>query len=146
MKGIVERFDIKKAKKHIQKYEDAVQSFCQNTKASLCLDEIFKVTRTPCLLKCETAVFVLNWDSNDCTLQDIRDILAESVEENVQIHIIRKDQSISVTCSFPHNLTTSLIAKAQETLELVIKKGLIQLTVGVYTIYDKSKRDKVRDE
>ena len=145
MEGIVERFDIKKAKAEIQKYKDAVQSFCQNTKASLCLDEIFKVTRTPCLLKCETAVFVLDWDPNNSTLQQIRDILAESVEENAQIHVIRKDQSISVTCSFPLILTTSLIARAQETLELVKRRGLIQLTVGHCTIYDHS-REKVRDD
>ena len=145
MEGIVERFDIKKAKAEIQKYKDAVQSFCQNTKASHCLDEVFKVTRTPCLLKCETAVFILHWDSNDCTLQDIRDIVAESVEDNVQIHVIRKDQSISVTCSFPLILMTSLIARAQETLKLVKRRGLIQLTVGHCTIYDHS-REKVRDD
>ena len=145
MEGIVERFDIKKAKAEIQKYKDAVQSFCQNTKASHCLDEIFKVTRTPCLLKCETAVFILHWDPNDCTLQDIRDIVAESVEENAQIHVIRKNQSISVTCSFPLILTTSLIARAQETLKLVKRRGLIQLTIGHCTIYDHSS-DKVRDE
>ena len=145
LEGIVKRFDIKEAESYIPTYKDAVQFFCQKTKASLCLGKMLKVTRTPCLLKCETAVFVLDWDPNDCTLQDIQDILFELVEENVQIHVIRKDQSMSVTCFFPLSLTTLLIAKAQDTLELVKKKGLIQLMVGYGTIYDY-RRDEVRDE
>ena len=142
LEGIVERFDIKEAEMHIQMYKDDVQSFCEKTKASLCLGEMFKVTRTP-LLKCETAIFVLDWDPTGYTLQDIRDIIAESIEENVQICVIRKGNSIVVTCFFPLSLTMSLIAKAQDTLEKVKKKGLIQLTVGYCTIYDKYQRDKV---
>lgn len=144
--GIVKRFNIKNAESHIQKYKDAIQLFCQSTKVSLCLEKMFKVTRTLCLLQCETVVFVLDWDPTNCTLQDIRDIVIKSVEENMQIYVITKDQYISVTCFFPLSLTTSLISKAHETLEFVKTRGLIQLKIGFCTIYDKSKRDKVRDD
>ena len=145
LEGIVERFDIKEAETHIQTYKEDVQSFCGKTKASLCLDENFKVTRTPSLLQCETAIFVLDWDPTNCTLQDIRDIISESVEGNVQIRVIREGKSIIVTCFFPLSLTMSIIVRAQETLEVLKKKGLLQLTVGHCTIYDH-RRDKVRDE
>ena len=143
LEGIVERFDIKEAQIHIQTYKDVVQSFCKETKASLCLEETLKESKSRSLLKCETAVFVLDWDPKGCTLEDIKDILAESVNGNVQIRVIRENQSISVTCFFPLSLTTSLIARAQETLESMKKRGLIQLTVGYCTIYDKHQRDKV---
>ena len=143
LEGIVERFDIKEAETYIQTYKDAVKTFCEETKASLCLYENFKVIKTP-LLKCETAIYVLDWDPTDYTLQDIRDILSVSVEGNVEIRDIREGRSIVVTCFFPLSLTPSLIAKAQETLEEVKKKGLIQLTVGYCTIYDKCQRDKVK--
>ena len=145
LEGIVERFDIKEAKAHIQTYKDFVQTFCEKTKASLCLDENFKVTRTPSLLRCETAIFVLDWDPTGYTLQDIRDIIAESVEDNIQIRVIREGNSIIVTCFFPLSLTTTIIARAQETLESVKRRGLLQLTIGHCTIYDH-RRDKVRDE
>ena len=145
LEGIVERYDIKEAKIHIQTYKNVVQSFCKNTKASLCLNETFKENKSHSLLKCETAVFVLNWDPKGCTLEDINVLLAELVEENVQIRVIRDNQSISVTCFFPLNLTTILIVKAQETLESLKMRGLIQLTVGHCVIYDH-RRDKVRDE
>ena len=145
LEGIVERFDIKEAEIHIQAYKDVVQSFCKETKASLCLEETFKKSKSRSLLKCETAVFVLDWDPKGCTLEDIKDILAESVEENVQICVIREGTSIIVTCFFPLSLTNVLIARAKETLESVKKKGLLQLTVGHCTIYDH-RRDKVRDE
>ena len=145
LEGIVERFDIKEAETHIQTYKNIVQSFCEKTKASLCLEETFKERKSHSLLKCETAVFVLDWDPTNYTLQDIRDIIAESVEENVQIRVIREGKSIIVTCFFPLSLTTSIIARTQEMLEIMKEKGLLQLTVGHCTIYDH-RRDKVRDE
>ena len=145
LEGIVERYDIKEAQTHIQTYKDVVQSFRKETKACLCLNETFKENKSHSLLKCETADFVLNWDPKSCTLEDINVLLAESVEENVQIRVIRENQSISVTCFFPLSLTTLLIARAQETLEMMKEKGLLQLTVGHCTVYDH-RRDKVRDE
>ena len=145
LEGIVKRFKIKEAEMYIQMYKDVVQSFCEKTKASLCLNENLKVTNAPSLLKCETVVFVLDWDPKDCTLEEINDIISESVEGNVQIRVIKEGNSISVTCFFPLSLTSSIIARAQETLESVKKRGLLQLIVGYCTIYDH-RRDKVRDE
>ena len=142
LEGIVERYDIKEAETHIQAYKNIVQSFCKETKASLCLEETLKESKSRSLLK-ETAIFVLDWDPTNYTLQDIRDIIAESVEDNVQICVIREGKSIIVTCFFPLSLTTSIIARAQETLEEMKKRGLLQLTVGYCTIYDKHQRDKV---
>ena len=143
LEGIVERFDIKEAQKHIQAYKNVVQSFCKETKAVLCLNETFKENKSHSLLKCETADFVLNWDPKGYTLEDINVLLAELVDDNVQIRVIREGKSIIVTCFFPLSLTTSIIARAQETLEEAKKRGLIQLTIGYCTIYDKYQRDKV---
>ena len=145
LEGIVKRFKIKEAETYILMYKDVVQSFCEKTKASLCLNENLKVTNTPSLLKCETAVFVLDWDPKDCTMEEIKDIISESVEENVQIRVIREGKSIIVTCFIPLSLTMSIIARAQETLESVKRRGLLQLTIGHCTIYDH-RRDKVKDE
>ena len=103
---------------------------------------MFKVTRTPSLLKCETAIFVLDWDPTTYTLQDIQDIIAEVVDKNVQICVIRKGNSIVVTCFFPLSVTTLVIAKAQETLEDMKKKRLIQLTIGYCTTYNKHQRTR----
>ena len=140
----MERFKIKEAKKLIKAYNNTIQSFCKE-KVCKCLRKCFQV-KEPSLLKCETAVYVLDWDPEDCTLEDVKNILAVSVEGNVQIRDLRKGKSIIVTCFFPLSLTPFLIAKAQETLLDVKKKGLISLTIGYCTIYDKYKRDEVRDE
>ena len=145
LESIVERFNIKEAQTHIQAYKDIVQSFCKETKAFLCLNEIFKENKSRSLLKCETADFVLNWDPKGYTLEDINVLLAELVDDNVQIRVIKEGKSIIVTCFFPLSLTMSIIARAQEALEELKKKGLLQLTVGYCTIYDH-RRDKVRDE
>ena len=61
LESIVERFDIKEAEIHIQRYKDVVQSFIEQTKASFAIKESFKATKIPSLdLKYETADFVLN--------------------------------------------------------------------------------------
>ena len=142
LEGVVKRFNIEQAEELIKTYKTFIQSFCKN-KIAFFLEETFKERKSCSLLKCETAVFVLDWDPTNYTLQDIRDIIAESVEDNIQIRVIREGKSIIVTCFFPLSLTSSIIARAQETLESVKKKGLIQLTIGYYTIYDKYQRDKV---
>ena len=144
LEGVVKRFNIEQAKEVIETYKTFVQSLCKN-KIAFFLEETFKERKSRSLLKCETAVFVLNWDPTNYTLQDVQDIIAESVEENIQIRVIREGKSIIVTCFFPLNLTMSIIARARETLEMMKEKGLLQLTVGHCTIYDH-RRDKVRDE
>ena len=145
LEGIVERFKIKEAETHIQKYKNSLQLFCEETKASLCLGKSFKVTKTPSLLKIEKAIFKLDWDPNDCTIKDIEAIISKSLDTSVEIRYIQRSNSIIITCFFPLNLMTLLIARAQETLEFLKKKGLLQLSIGHCTIYDH-RRDKVRDE
>ena len=46
LEGIVERFDIKETETHIQAYKDVVQSFCEKTKACLCLEETLKESKS----------------------------------------------------------------------------------------------------
>ena len=143
LEGIMKRFNIKEAETHIQSYKDAIQSFCKETKASLCLGESLKVTTTPSLLRCERIVFVLNWDPVDCSLKDIEEIISESLSKHVEIRYIQRGRSIVVTCFFPLDLLGPLITTAHEGLELLKKKGLIKLIIGHYIIYDKYKRDEV---
>ena len=143
LEAIVERFDIKEAETHLQTYRDDVKKSCMKMKASLCLNENLKVTRTPSLLQCETAVFILKWDPVGCTLEDIEEILSESLGRNVEIRKVVKGNSIIVTCFFPLSLATILIARAQETLELMKKKGLIKLTIGYCTVYDKRTDEEI---
>ena len=143
LESIVKRFNIKEAETHIQSYKDAIHSFCKETKASLCLGESFKVTTTPSLLRCETIVFVLNWNPVGCTLDDIEEIISQSLGRSVEIRYIQRGRSIVITCFFPLDLLGLLVAKAHEVLELLKKKGLIKLIIGHYIIYDKYKRDEV---
>ena len=82
LEGIVEQFKIKEAEIHIQNYKDIVRSFIEEIKPSLGL-EIFKLTKT--FFKYETPVFVLDWDPTKCTLEDVKDILKELLEKNVEI-------------------------------------------------------------
>ena len=72
-------------------------------------------------------------------LQNIKKIVSKTSGKLVKIKYIKKGNSIIVTCSFPHSLTGALIIKLSENLELLIKNGLMKLTVGYCTIWKKQK-------
>ena len=140
---IAKKFDVKEATQQIKAYQCFLIERCQST--SDFLDQTLKVNRLPCLLQCETATFVLNWEPQTCTLVDIENILSYSLGKNVQVRNITTRNSITITCYFPLYLATFLIAKAQETLEVVKKSGLIRLIIGHCVIFDKHKIDQVRN-
>ena len=147
LEAIVEQFNIEEAKKSIKAYKDIVEKFSQDVTLELCLDESFPVAKIPSPLKYETAKFVLDWDpANNYTINDIRNILAVSfkkLSKRVKIVVIKKDNSIAVICTFPLHLLGPLIVIAQETIELVKKRGLIRLSVGPFIIWDIKSRDQV---
>ena len=148
LETIVEEFDIEEAKDHIQTYKKSIKEFCATVSVRLCLDESFRMSSSSTFLKCETATFVLDWNPDDCVVNDIKDVLSECFErlsETVQIEVIKKTNSIAVTCVFPLSLATSLIAKAQETIELVKKRKLLKLTISHCIIFDKHIRNEVGD-
>ena len=145
---VVEQFKVEDAKAYIEAYKDIIDKFSQKVTIKLCLGERFQITQNLSPLKCETAKFVLDWnpDTTMATLNDVRDILAVSfqkLEKSVKIDVIKKDNSITVTCTFPLHLLVRLIDIAQETIELVKKRGLIRLIIGPCIIWDISSRDQV---
>ena len=147
LKAIVDQFNVEEADVHIKAYEDAIEEFCRTVTARLSLQESLVVSNSS-PLKCETAKFVLEWDPDITSLTDIKNLLSvafERLNKRVKVIIVTEGNSIIVTCTFPLSLTTLLIAKAQETLESLKRRGLLQLTIGHCTIYDH-RRDKVRDE
>ena len=143
---VVEQFNIEDAKAYIEAYKDIVDKFSQKVAIKLCLGERFQITHNLSPLKCETAKFVLDWNPDNTTLNDVRNILAvafQKLEKSVKIDVIKKDNSITVTCIFPLHLLVRLIGIAQETIELVKKRGLIRLIIGPCIIWDINSRDQV---
>ena len=143
---IVETFDIEEAEGYVQTYKTSIEEFCRTVSVRLSLDENFKVSNTSSTLKCETATFILDWNPDDCVLDDVRDVLSEcfeSLSKNVQIRVIKTTNSISVTCTFPLSLATALVAKALETIEVVKKSGLMRMCIGSCIIFDLKRRHVV---
>ena len=148
LEAVVKRFSVEGAKTHIDSYKETVEKFCQSSSVRVCLEEIFSATTTPTPLISETATFVLDWDPDDYTLNDIRTLLSvvfQRLAKRVTVKVIKEGNSIIVTCTFPLNLLGPLIAKAQKTILSINKKGLITLTIGHCIVWDVHIRDEVRD-
>ena len=139
LETIVEEFEVTEAERYIEQYKTTLEEFCHSLSIDLCLKEKFDAVNTSPSLKCETATYVFDWRPDEKKLKDITDILSKTSGKFVKIKYIDTGYSIVVTCSFPHSLTGALIIKLSENFELLIKNGLMKLTVGYCTIWKKQK-------
>uniref|UniRef100_A0A1X7SKQ6 Uncharacterized protein n=1 Tax=Amphimedon queenslandica TaxID=400682 RepID=A0A1X7SKQ6_AMPQE len=145
LEAVVEHFEIDDAQKFIDDYKREIDESCRNLSVDLCLNEPFDVVQASPPLKCETATYVFDWRPDEKKLKDITDILSKTSGKLVKIKYIDTGYSIVVTCSFPHSLTGGLIIKLSENLELLIKNGLMKLTVGYCTIWKKQKIQEIQE-
>ena len=149
---VVDHFKIIEAKEFIVAYKSTVDEFCHKIKLSECVGQSFKKeSASPHLLTCETIIFVLEWSSNDYTLIDIVYFLHKTFTDKskkVQVRSIKdlEANSIIVTCFAPQNMMDILLVETKINLELLKRMGLFWLKIGYHTIWDKLRRDKVRDE
>ncbi|XP_019858706.1 PREDICTED: uncharacterized protein LOC109586929 [Amphimedon queenslandica] len=145
LQSLVEEFKIKKAEKYIKKYNSILKEFCRTVKISLCLNEKFEALGGSPSLQCETVTYVFDWEPDEHMLQNIKKIVSKTSGKLAKIKYIKKGNSIIVTCSFPHSLTGALIIKLSENLELLIKNGLMKLTVGYCTIWKKQRIQEIQE-
>ena len=139
LESVVEEFEVTEAERYIEQYKTTLEESCHSLSIDLCLKEKFDAVNTSPSLKCETATYIFDWRPDEKKLKDIIDILSKTSGKLVKIKYIEEGNSITITCSFPHSLTGALIIKLSENLELLIKNGLMKLTVGYCTIWKKQK-------
>ena len=147
LEGIINIFNITEAKKHIKDYQAAVDEFCTKVRLSLCENQSF-ITSPSTQLKCETVEFVLEWEPDDYFLSEIRDLLRKAFKDmaiRVQVRVIRRGNSIIVTCYAPRNIIGLLLKEAEDNIRLLKKVGLLKLSIGNYIVWDGQKRDKASD-
>ena len=147
LESIVKQYNITDAKQHITEFKTAVDAFCEKVRLSVCCKENFKRILSSHPLICETIEFVLEWEVNEYTLKHIKDLMPKAFEdmaESVQVRAINEGNSTIVTCCAPHHMMDILLVTAKENLSLLKDMGIIKLTIGYHTIYDKQS-DEVRD-
>ena len=149
LEGIVNQFNITEAKLHITNYNTSVDEFCEKIKADVCCNQSFTISSSSHQLTRETIVFVLEWEADKYTLIDIRGLLSKAFKDmakSVQVKAVNEGNSITVTCYAPQSLIDLLLMTAKENLDSLKQLGVIRVTIGYHTIYDKCQIDKVRDE
>ena len=137
---IAVQFKIKKAEDIIKEHKEAAKEFCESVSVSLSSDKTLQAIPTQYLL-CETVTFVLNWDADETTLQDINDVLLELDplhKYRIKVTNACKGQSVVVTCYCPAEYTGSLIMAVLDKIEILQKKGLKEFKVGNCTVWNNT--------
>ena len=147
LKTIVTRYKIEEANDLIADYQLKVEKFCEKVKVS-----VMTVTTNPsCLLKCESIEFVLEWETDEHTLKEIKELLWKTFgdfAERVLVKEAKEDNSITVTCYAPQHMMDILLMEAKKNISLVRGSGIevIKLTIGYHIVWSDHTRDKVRDK
>ena len=139
---LVKDFNIESAKKAIQDYEAQLKIFTNRVKGKFCLEQKIALCSS---LKCETITVTVDKDVEQICFEDI-DVLMklafETLSSNIRVHVIRRDNSFTITCSFPLTLSASLISTALKNLKALKERGIIKLTIGYCTVYDYKEVNK----
>ena len=145
LEAIIDRYEIAEAKKHITEFKKQVDTFCENVKADICLNQNFKTASSH--LTCESIDFVVEWKTNECTLRHIKGLLLKAFKgmaKSVQVRAINEGNSIIIICYAPLRLMDFLLMVAKSNLDLLKEMGVIKLTIGYHINFDKCKRSEVR--
>ena len=133
LENIVTKYSVAEAHEIITKYNSGLTEFCDKDICGIKLKEIS-------LLTCDTIKFIVDWEVNRCTLSNIKAFLQRAFRnlmKRVEVVGTREGNSITITCYAPHHLMDVLVTEAQENIEILKKMGLIELTIGYYTVYSK---------
>ena len=135
---IVRTFKITGGQELLDSYKEAVNKFCKSMSSRLCVDEILQVVRTPTRLASETVVFIVDWNPDTSTLEDIKNLLSISLDTNFQIEKIGTGQSVVITCYCPAEYTTLLIMAVLSKIKILQEKGLKEFKVGNCTVWNNT--------
>ena len=145
LEAIINHYNIEEAKCHIAAYKVEVDQFCEEVKLRVCENEDFMMD-TSSLLKCQTIEFLLEWNIDEHTLSEIQDLLWKafgSMAKRVLVKKVEESKSITVTCYAPQNIMDILLTEAEKNLDILIKMGLIKLSISYHIVCDGHTRDKV---
>ena len=142
IEAIVDHLDIEEVKDHIGAYKITMEEFCEETTLDICCNESFNIALSS-LLKCETIEFVLEWEANKHSLNDVRDLLQkifQDMSKKVQVRYIKVySNSVIVTCYAPLNIMDTLQMEAEKNLSLPKE-------ISYHIIWDGDTRDEVNDK
>ena len=131
------QFKVKEAEKIIREYKEAAKEFCKSVSVSLSKDETLQAISTRYLL-CETITFVLNWNPDKTTLQDVKDVLMElELLQKYEIKVVGvgPGRSVVVTCYCPAEFISSLTMSVFHKIDMLQKRGLKEYIVGNCVIW-----------
>ena len=148
LESIINRYNINEAKAHIAAYQSEVDKLCKEIKLQVCEHEDFMIGQ-PSLLKCETIEFIVEWKTDEHTLEEIKDLLWKAfgdMAKRILVKKLREGKSIIVTCYSPRYMMNVLLKEAEKNLTQLKQMGIIKLSIGYNVIWDASKRYEVRDK
>ena len=115
LEEIASQFKLKKVARRIVEYHKILDKFCQHTIADHFYVKSFREDYHRYILSSNKVTFRLQWNAQEKTLKDIRNVLYKAfgyLSVRVEIVVIQ-DGSVVVVCSPPQHLMEELVRLAE---------------------------------
>ena len=146
LRAIANRYSITEAEELIDEYQQAIDKFCCEIKLDLMLDK--KLSLIASSLLCEKVEFILEWEPDKHSLDDIRRLLKKAfkdLKKRIIVRSIHEGHSVMIICYAPRHVLDVLILEAQTNLTVLIKEfKLSRLSIGHITMLGKKATQEVK--
>lgn len=153
LEAIISHYDITVAELHIKVFKKTVDDFCEKLKAEVCSSHSSISTLSSHCFNFETLEFVVEWNVENCILDDIRGLLLKAfkdIAKNVRVTTMKEDNLMRpfiIPFTSP-NTAEFLLMSTDENADLIISREMeiIKLMVGFDNLLDVFDTDEVRNE
>ena len=153
LEAIINHYNITAAEQHVKVFKKTVDDFCEKLKAEICSSDRLISTLSSHCFNFETLEFVVEWNVENCTLDDIRGLLLKAfkdIAKNVRVTTMKEDNlmRLLVVPFTPTKIADFQLMSADENPGLIISREmeLVKLMVSYDNVLDVFDPDQVRNE
>lgn len=132
LEAIVDHFNLSEVKKHIETYNDIVDSFCTQIIPHHSYVKSFLIDHKSKLSTSMNIMLKLEWKPSEKTLDDIRGVFRKAFGSLFKhVHLVNVlEGCVAVICCAPRHLEYQLIKQARKNIKELNQIGLVQLKIA----------------
>ena len=138
LETVAERFNLQDAIGLIKEFNDSIDKFCSTIKTEHIYGQDFMANKN--LHESEEVKFVLEWEGDETTLNDIQSLLAKAFHDkarHVMVKVVNQGNSIIVFCYAPPHLHEKLKRLVTDNEGDLRKTKVLSVTIGGFEILER---------
>ena len=141
LEAVFDLFDL--PKDLIVAYNKEIEDFCTSMSIEHSYGQLLMNEFHPHISKPESITFVLEWEGNKHSLQDLKDLfkkLVRNYSSRVKVDVIFQSNSFIVECYTPSHLHPLIVKMLHQNETVLHEERVLSVIAGELTVYSKTSR------